>query len=86
MGTVYSALGARLDGVEMLDGQMQGADRDLVKIWQKMNARRFHNIPQVRPIIVHECMAEHVNLLESWIGKLAKRPASAVELRQDCYR
>ena len=23
---------------------MQGADRDLVKIWQKMNAKRFDNI------------------------------------------
>jgi dihydrolipoamide dehydrogenase len=44
MGTVYSALGARLDVVEMLDGLMPGADRDLVKIWQKMNAERFDNI------------------------------------------
>ena len=44
MGTVYSALGARLDVVEMLDGLMQGADRDLVKVWQKMNAPRFDHI------------------------------------------
>lgn len=44
MGTVYSTLGARLDVVEMLDGLMQGADRDLVKIWQKLNAPRFDNI------------------------------------------
>ena len=44
MGTVYSTLGARLDVVEMLDGLMQGADRDLVKVWQKMNAHRFDNI------------------------------------------
>ena len=44
MGTVYSSLGARLDVVEMLDGLMQGADRDLVKVWQKMNAPRFDNI------------------------------------------
>jgi dihydrolipoamide dehydrogenase len=44
MGTVYSTLGARLDVVEMMDGLMQGADRDLVKIWQKMNAHRFDNI------------------------------------------
>lgn len=44
MGTVYSSLGARLDVVEMMDGLMQGADRDLVKIWQKMNAPRFDNI------------------------------------------
>ena len=44
MGTVYSTLGARLDVVEMLDGLMQGADRDLVKVWQKMNAPRFDNL------------------------------------------
>ena len=44
MGTVYSTLGARLDVVEMMDGLMQGADRDLVKVWQKMNARRFDRV------------------------------------------
>jgi len=44
MGSVYSSLGARLDVVEMLDGLMQGADRDLVKVWQKLNAKRFDHI------------------------------------------
>jgi dihydrolipoamide dehydrogenase len=44
MGTVYSTLGARLDVVEMLDGLMPGADRDLVRVWQKMNAPRFDKI------------------------------------------
>ena len=44
MGTVYSTLGARLDVVEMMDGLMQGADRDMVKIWQKKNEHRFDNI------------------------------------------
>lgn len=44
MGTVYSALGARLDVVEMLSGLMQGADRDLVKVWEKMNAGRFDHV------------------------------------------
>ncbi|WP_332813756.1 dihydrolipoyl dehydrogenase [Ramlibacter sp.] len=44
MGTVYSTLGARLDVVEMLDGLMQGADRDLVRVWQKMNAPRFDKV------------------------------------------
>ena len=44
MGTVYSSLGARLDVVEMMDGLMQGADRDLVKVWQKYNEKRFDNI------------------------------------------
>lgn len=44
MGTVYSSLGARLDVVEMMDGLMQGADRDLVKVWQKYNEARFDNV------------------------------------------
>jgi|CXWL01.1.fsa_nt_gi dihydrolipoamide dehydrogenase len=44
MGTVYSTLGARLDVVEMLDGLMLGADRDMVSVWQKFNAERFDNI------------------------------------------
>ncbi|MGW8270187.1 MAG: dihydrolipoyl dehydrogenase [Burkholderiales bacterium] len=44
MGTVYSALGARLDVVEMLDGLMLGADRDLVAVWQKFNKARFDNV------------------------------------------
>ncbi|MCO6516802.1 MAG: dihydrolipoyl dehydrogenase, partial [Snodgrassella sp.] len=44
MGTVYSTLGARLDVVEMMDGLMQGADRDMVRIWQKKNEHRFDNI------------------------------------------
>ncbi len=44
MATVYATLGARIDVVEMLDGLMAGADRDLVKIWEKRNARRFDKI------------------------------------------
>lgn len=44
MGTVYSTLGARLDVVEMLPTLMTGADRDLVKVWQKFNQGRFDNI------------------------------------------
>jgi dihydrolipoamide dehydrogenase len=44
MGTVYSTLGARLDVVEMMDGLMLGADRDLVAVWQKFNAPRFDQV------------------------------------------
>ncbi len=44
MATVYSTLGTRIDVVEMLDGLMQGADRDLVKVWEKMNAKRFGKV------------------------------------------
>jgi dihydrolipoamide dehydrogenase len=44
MATVYSTLGARVDVVEMMDGLMLGADRDLVKVWQKFNAQRFDRV------------------------------------------
>ncbi len=44
MATVYSTLGARVDVVEMLDGLMQGPDRDLVKVWEKQNAKRFDKV------------------------------------------
>ncbi len=44
MATVYSTLGTRLEVVEMLDGLMPGADRDLVKVWEKKNAPRFDAI------------------------------------------
>ena len=41
---MYSTLGSRIDVVEMLDGLMQGADRDLVNVWQKFNAKRFDKV------------------------------------------
>jgi dihydrolipoamide dehydrogenase len=44
MATVYSTLGSRIEVVEMLDGLMQGADRDLVNVWRKFNAARFDKV------------------------------------------
>ncbi|MBT9610997.1 MAG: dihydrolipoyl dehydrogenase [Aquabacterium sp.] len=48
MGTVYSTLGAqtgtKIDVVEMSDTLMPGADRDLVKVWDKLNAPRFDRV------------------------------------------
>ena len=44
MATVYSTLGARIEVVEMLDGLMTGADRDLVRVWQKYNDKRFDKV------------------------------------------
>jgi len=44
MATVYATLGSRIDVVEMLDGLMTGADRDLVKVWEKKNAGRFNKV------------------------------------------
>ncbi len=44
MATVYSTLGAKIDVVEMGDSLMAGADRDLVKVWEKQNLHRFNKI------------------------------------------
>ncbi len=44
MATVYSALGSQIDIVEVSDGLMAGADRDLVKVWEKINLPRFHQV------------------------------------------
>jgi dihydrolipoamide dehydrogenase len=60
MGTVYSTLGARLDVVEMLDGLMQGADRDLVKVWQKRNAPRFDRIMLKTKTVAAEAVADGI--------------------------
>ena len=44
MATVYSALGSQIDIVELSDSLMAGADRDLVKVWEKINLPRFHQV------------------------------------------
>jgi dihydrolipoamide dehydrogenase len=62
MGTVYSTLGARLDVVEMLDGLMQGADRDLVKVWQKMNAHRFDKLMLKTKTVGAEATADGIRV------------------------
>ena len=62
MGTVYSTLGARLDVVEMLDGLMLGADRDLVKVWQRMNAPRFDKIMLKTKTVGAQAKAEGISV------------------------
>ena len=44
MATVYHALGSRITIVEMLDGLMYGADRDLVRPFQKRITKQYDNI------------------------------------------
>ncbi len=63
MGTVYSTLGARLDVVEMLDGLMQGADRDLVKVWQKFNAHRFDRLMLKTKTVGAEATANGIRVM-----------------------
>ncbi len=44
MATVYYALGSKITVVEMLDGLMLGADRDIVKPFQKRIEKRYEQI------------------------------------------
>ena len=44
MGTVYAALGSKVTVVEMTDGLLQGADRDLVRILQVRLKKEFEAI------------------------------------------
>ncbi len=69
MATVYSTLGARIEVVEMLDAVMQGPDRDLVKVWEKMNARRFDKIMLKTKTVAVEAKAE--GLLVTFEGENA---------------
>ena len=78
MATVYSALGARLDVVEMLDGLMQGADRDLVKVWQKRNAPRFDNIMLKTKTVAVEAKKE--GILVTFEGEQAPKAPQLYDL------
>lgn len=78
MGTVYSTLGARLDVVEMMDGLMQGADRDLVKVWQKMNAHRFDNIMLKTKTVAVEAKADGIYV--SFEGEAAPKEPQRYDL------
>ncbi|MDP1976198.1 dihydrolipoyl dehydrogenase [Undibacterium sp.] len=62
MATVYSTLGSRIDVVEMLDGLMQGADRDMVKVWQKFNEKRFDNIMLKTKTVAIEALPEGIKV------------------------
>jgi dihydrolipoamide dehydrogenase len=78
MGTVYSTLGARLDVVEMLDGLMPGADRDLVRVWQKMNAPRFDNIMLKTKTVAAEATREGIRV--SFEGEQAPKEPQVYDL------
>ena len=62
MATVYSTLGSRIDVVEMMDGLMQGADRDMVRVWQKFNEKRFDNIMTRTKTVGVEALPEGIKV------------------------
>ncbi len=44
MATVYSALGANVTVVELGDGLMPGADRDMIRLFERVLKKRYENI------------------------------------------
>jgi len=78
MATVYSTLGARVDVVEMLDGLMQGPDRDAVKVWEKQNAQRFDRIMLKTKTVAVE--AKDDGLWVSFEGEKAPAEAQRYDL------
>ena len=78
MGTVYSTLGARLDVVERLDGLMPGADRDLVKVFQKRNSQRFDKVMLKTRVTAVE--AQPAGLKVSFEGEQAPAEAQLYDM------
>ena len=78
MATVYSALGARLDVVEMQDCLMPGPDRDLARIWEARNRHRFDNIMlRTRSVAAH---ADEEGVWVRFEGDMAPADAQRYDL------
>lgn len=73
MATVYSTLGSRIDVVEALDTLMAEADRDLVKVWQKLNAPRFDSVLLNTKVVAADALHEGVKI--TFEGASAPPPA-----------
>ncbi|MDR2689311.1 MAG: dihydrolipoyl dehydrogenase [Azoarcus sp.] len=65
MATVYSALGARITLVELGNGLMPGADRDLLEVWKKKNARRFERVLLNTGVIAAQAGADGIAITYS---------------------
>ena len=81
MGSVYSTLGSRLDVVEMLDGLMLGADRDLVRVWEKVNKPRFDRVMLKTKTVAIEARKDALHVaFEGEQAPTAPQPYDAVLL------
>jgi dihydrolipoamide dehydrogenase len=65
MASVYSALGSRITVVELGAVLMPGADRDLVKVWEKKNAHRFDRILLNTGVVAATATAEGIEVTYS---------------------
>jgi dihydrolipoamide dehydrogenase len=78
MATVYSTLGTKIDVVEMLEGLMTGADRDLVKVWEKKNTGRFAKVMLKTKTVAAEATKEGIKV--SFEGEQAPKEPQVYDL------
>jgi dihydrolipoamide dehydrogenase len=74
MASVYSALGSRITVVELGGVLMPGADRDLVKVWEKKNAHRFDRILLNTGVVAAAASPEGIEVSYSNDEKESLRP------------
>jgi dihydrolipoamide dehydrogenase len=72
MATVYDAIGAKISVVEMLDGLMPGADRDIVKPLQRRIEKRYEAILLKTKVVKLESLPE--GLRATFEGEAAPPP------------
>ena len=63
MATVYDALGSRVSVVELADGLIPGADRDLVRVLHKRIAKRYEAIYLKTKVVKIEAKKEGLNIV-----------------------
>jgi dihydrolipoamide dehydrogenase len=74
MGTVYAALGSRVSVVELTDGLLPGADRDLVKPLHERLKRLFHAIHLKHKVVQLTDLGEAIEVVfEGDEGRLTDR-------------
>ncbi|MGD9843583.1 MAG: NAD(P)/FAD-dependent oxidoreductase, partial [Steroidobacteraceae bacterium] len=62
MATVYEALGVKVSVVEMMDGLVQGCDRDLVKPLEKRISKRYEKIMVKTKVTKVEALKEGIRV------------------------
>src|SRR4029079_13730991 len=77
MGTVYAQLGSKVSVVELLDGLLPGADRDLVKPLEKRLRERFAGIHLSTKVVGLEPAGDKVKV---------KNEGAEFDRQHDCYR
>ena len=85
MATVYAALGAKVDIVEMGHGLMPGADRDLVKVWEKHNRVRFNKIMLNTRTVAAQAKSDGIYIRFESADSSTDATAAPTPFPESCY-